>query len=231
MPETDPVLARLLETAPVFAVLPLETRRQLAGKATAHSLARGETLAAHGEVWPAVLLVAEGTVKLVKGSEGGRLLAAVSLGQGECFWSHSLFDGGPLPASLEAEVPSRIYTLPGSAVLPIVRGRPELLWEVARVLVAQMRRAAEVIDGLAFHPLQRRLARLILERFARDDPGPSPRSLTLDDMAAYLGTTPEVVCRMLYRLADDGFIDITRSDFTVKDRKRLEGLASGKALT
>jgi len=49
--------------------------------------------------------------------------------------------------------------------------------------------------------------------------------MTLDEMAAQVGTTREVVCRLLYRFADDGLITITRTEFTLLDPVRLAGLA------
>jgi DNA-binding transcriptional regulator LsrR (DeoR family) len=47
------------------------------------------------------------------------------------------------------------------------------------------------------------------------------RSLTLDDMAARIGSTREVVCRFLQRFADENLINITRTEFEISDRQGL----------
>jgi CRP-like cAMP-binding protein len=87
-----------------------------------------------------------------------------------------------------------------------------------------MLRASEVIEGLAFQPIAGRLARLLLEQILPNRQS-IPRALTLDELAARLGTTREVVCRTLYRFADGGLIDITRTEFILTDRDGLSHMA------
>ncbi len=218
-------LVRLLERAPVFAGLGPEARLAAAALAAPRSFGRGDTVANDGEDWPRVLLVAEGRVRMVKGSESGRVLAAVTLAPGEVFFSQTLFDGKPLPASLEAETQCLVYLWDGPGLVRLIKDSPEALWQLAATLVQQTRKAAGVIDSLAFQPLPQRLARLLLERFGGAGAEPAPRSMTLDEMAAHIGTTREVVCRLLYRFADEGLISITRTDLNLRDRDRLAGLA------
>jgi CRP/FNR family transcriptional regulator len=47
------------------------------------------------------------------------------------------------------------------------------------------------------------------------------RSLTLDEMAARIGSTREMVCRLLYKFSDEGLIKITRTEFTIIDAETL----------
>ncbi len=218
-------LERLLSVSPVFRTLTRADRCEVAARAVPRAFEKGEVAAAQGEVWTGVLLVAEGSIRLVKASEGGRVLAAATLGPGEVFFGHSLFDGEPLPATLEAEGPCRVFAWDGATVLRLVRGNPGALWELAENMARQMRRAAGVIDTLAFQPLPRRLARLLLDRFVPGRGEAAPRTMTLDEMAARIGTTREVVCRLLYRFADEGLIDITRTEFNLRDRDRLAEMA------
>jgi CRP-like cAMP-binding protein len=86
-------------------------------------------------------------------------------------------------------------------------------------------RASTVVEGLAFQPVAGRLAGLLVAFSAGREAEPIPRSLTLDEIASRIGTTREVVCRFLHRFADEGLIDITRTEFVVHDQVRLEELA------
>lgn len=210
---------------PVFVSLGPEGLDEAVRTARRREFARGEIIAGHGEDWPYALLVVKGSARLVKGSEAGRVLAALTVGPGELLLGPSLFDAGPMPASLEAETSCLVYLWDGEGFARLVKTSPAALWQVSVALVRQMRKASDVIDTLAFRPLSARLARLLLEHFGPDGTGPAPRSLTLDDMAARVGTTREVVCRMLYRLASEGLINITRTEFALLDRSRLAELA------
>jgi len=88
-----------------------------------------------------------------------------------------------------------------------------------------MMRASRILEDLAFQPVAGRLAHLLLEQFD-DQPGDTmSRDLTLDDMAARIGSTREMVCRHLYHFADKGAILINRTEFQIKDHDLLQILA------
>jgi CRP/FNR family transcriptional regulator len=82
--------------------------------------------------------------------------------------------------------------------------------------------ASEIVEKLAFQPLTGRIARLLLEQFPASQ-SVVPRHLTLDEMASHVGTTREMVCRILYRFAEAGAIQINRTEFIFTDRDILEG--------
>ena len=65
----------------------------------------------------------------------------------------------------------------------------------------------------------------MLERYGSKGEDPVARDLTLDTMAAYVGTTPEMVCRVLYRFSDENLIHITRTEFSITDQAGLAALA------
>jgi len=82
-----------------------------------------------------------------------------------------------------------------------------------------------VVYGFAFHPVAGRLARLLLDHYQPVEGQPAPRDLTLDEMAASVGTTRELVSKTLHRFADDGLIEISRVQFIFTNRGQLEQLA------
>jgi len=109
--------------------------------------------------------------------------------------------------------------------LPWLKNEGEALWALCGLLVARMQQASEVLEDLAFQPVAGRLAKLILQRYGEAEAGPVARDLTLDEMAARVGTTREMVCRILYRFADERLIHITRTEFNLLDRHNLARIA------
>jgi CRP-like cAMP-binding protein len=91
-------------------------------------------------------------------------------------------------------------------------------------MVQRMVQASEIIETLAFQPVAGRLARFLVE-LSPDDLSPVARSLTLDEMAARVGSTREVVCRFLQRFANEGLINITRTEFVVNNSDGLREIA------
>ena len=93
-------------------------------------------------------------------------------------------------------------------------------WNLACMVVGRVQLASEIVERLAFQPVAGRLARLLVD--TAGESGPVARNLTLDEMASRIGTTREMVCRFLHRFSDEGLIDITRTEFAIKDRAGLE---------
>lgn len=215
-----------LRAGPVFASLGERERDVLAACALPRELHKGEVLALQGDVWPCLFLVGRGQIHAAKVSGEGRSLLVTTLGAGDLFWGPAFFEAGaPLPATLQAHVRSCVYVWAQSSVEPLLLAHGPVLWEMCSLMVRRMLRASTVVEELAFQPVAGRLARLLVEFSSGREKEAIPRSLTLDEIAARIGTTREVACRFLHRFADERLIDITRSEFVVQDRQRLEDLA------
>lgn len=186
----------------------------------------GEWIVQHGDLWPYLFLIKSGEVTAVKESFEGRSLILAGFKAGDVFWGLTFFwDEAPMPASLRAEQETEILIWRREDLLPLLLRNGSLSWELSRLTIRRVQLASDIVEKLAFQPVAGRLARLLTE-FVGDDPQkPIPRDLTLDEMAARIGTTREVVCRFLHRFSDQGLIEITRTEFTVTDAQGLNDLA------
>lgn len=186
----------------------------------------GEWLAQHGDVWPCLFLIQSGEVTAIKESFEGRSLILATFKGGDIFWGLAFFlEEAPMPASLLAARQSEIMLWKREDVLPLLLRNGSLSWELSRLMIRRVQLASDMVEQLAFHPTAGRLARFLIESVGEDPHKPIPRSLTLDEMAARIGTTREVVCRFLHRFSDQGLIEITRTEFSVTDQKGLKELA------
>lgn len=207
------------------SLAPKEQKRWLE-QAIRRSYAEGQIFVARGDVWPYLFLVQSGRVQAEKESLEGRRLQVLTVGAGEVFWGTGFFlDGSPMPVSLQAVTDSSLYLWPRERLLPLLLEDSHVLWQLCQVMVSRMTRASEIVEDLAFQPVAGRLARLLLERYGFASSRPAERDLTLDDMAARIGSTREMVCRALYRFSDDDLIQITRTEFTINNSDALAQLA------
>jgi len=83
------------------------------------------------------------------------------------------------------------------------------------------------IEKLAFIPLVNRLAQLLLDQFVSSQLSPIDRTMTLDEMATKIGTTREVVCRLLHKISDRNVIQVSRTQFVLVNKIELEKIAGG----
>ena len=157
-------------------------------------------------------------------SVGGKEHVLFSLSPHDVFFGHSIFDDKPMPASLRATEDSMVYRWEREAILPILYRHPETLWEIAGMLTGTMRKAREIIYGLAFQPVAGRLATLLLDRFSDPNDVSVERDLTLNAIASRVASSPEVVCRILHQFQEEGVLEVTRATITLHDRLALENM-------
>lgn len=219
-------VAELLQQNLLFSTLSKEDLEDVARGAVTRKYTRGEKIVLYGDVWPFFLLIANGQVDAVKESGEGRSLLVTTFSAGEAFWGVAFFlDNAPMPATLEARTDCDLYLWSREVLQPVLLRNGTSSWELARLMVARMLHASEMLEGLAFQPVAGRLAHLLADLPHDERTGAVSRSLTLDEMAARIGTTREMVCRFLYRFAGQGLISITRTDFVITDRTALTDLA------
>jgi CRP-like cAMP-binding protein len=211
---------------PIFGCIPEHERNRLLERAAIRQYQKGEYLAHSGDIWPYIFFLAQGSISAVKESYEGRSFVATSFQPGEVFWGVSFFIMDlPMPVALKVERPSSVHLWSRDQFLPVLMENGQISWELSRLMVRRMLRASEIVEELAFQPVAGRLARLLIEFPGQAASGPTARSLTLDDMAARIGTTREMVCRLLQRFSDEEMIKITRTEFEISDRERLMDVA------
>jgi CRP-like cAMP-binding protein len=220
----EALLAKLAKNE-VFSKVKKEDLEFLAQSSISRTLRDGEYLCHQGDDWPKVLFVENGEISWALTSPGGKEKILFTIKRGEDFWSHSIFDGEPIPASLYAIGDTKIRLWSKGDILTVVQRNPEAIWAVTCRLIGIMRHAREIIYGLAFQPVSARLSQLILDRFHDEDDLLAERDLTLDQIAAMISSTPQVVCRVMYQFQEDGLMELSRATIKLLDPKGLEKIA------
>ncbi len=210
----------------IFANLDLHQIHALEKNAEVRRYRSGEWIVQYGDIWPFFFFIESGEVTAVKESFEGRSLVLTTLHAGDVFWGLAFFiEDALMPASLRAVQDTEILLWPRESLLPLFLQNGRLSWELSCLMIRRVQLASEIVEKLAFHPVAGRLARLLLDQTGNADVVHSPRDLTLDEMAARIGTTREVVSRFLHRFANDGIINIARTEFSITDHQKLEDLA------
>jgi CRP-like cAMP-binding protein len=220
------MLKELLEQNPVFACLDSVTREQTALSAIPKKYQKGEWITHHGNIWSFLFVVAEGIVQALKESPEGRSLIVTEINQGEIFWGISFFiSEAPMPVALVAKEDTELYLWALDDLKPVIIRNGCMSWELNRLMIQKMQFASEMLNEFAFQPTSGRLARLLLEHYGDTAKDFVARDMTLDEMAARIGSTREMVCRHLYHFADQGAIHINRTEYKITDQELLKNLA------
>ncbi len=167
-------------------------------------------------------VVAQGRVKIARIGANGREQVLNVIPPGGHFNTVPMFDGGACPANAEALTDVELLALPRDALLPVVGQHPPLALALLKEFTGRLRHLVNLVDELALHTVQGRLAGLLLDQAAAAERGEPAPPLTQAEMAARLGTVREMVGRTLKSFEALGLIRLDRGQITILDRTGLE---------
>jgi CRP-like cAMP-binding protein len=220
------MLKKTLQANPIFGCLPGDELDLVSRIANPHSYPEGDWIAHLGTNWPYLFLVEEGIVQALKESPEGRSLIVTEIAAGELFWGISFFNPDiRMPVALVAKESTRLILWAQEDLKPIILRNGCMSWEISRLMIQKMQYASDMLNEFAFQPTIRRLARVLIEAYGDKAGNFVARDMTLDEMAARIGSTREMVCRHLYHFADQGAIQVNRTEFKITDQDLLRSLA------
>lgn len=166
-------------------------------------------------------LVLDGEVRVSRTSADGRSLELYRVTPGElCLVSSAcLFRGDPLSAHGVATRPTTLMLI-APAQFREWLDDPAFRDEVLALFAARMADLTALVDAVAFHRLDERLAGALLGR------GPE-LAVTHQALADELGTVREIVTRLLRRFEREGWVALSRERIRILDSAALRGCAGG----
>lgn len=165
-------------------------------------------------------LVLDGEVKVSRSSGDGRSLELYRVGPGElCLVSSScLFRAQPLSAHGVTTKASKLMLIPPDIFLRWLE-TPVFRNEVLGLFAERMADLTSLIDAVAFHKLDRRLAAALLGHGQQ-------LSITHQTLANELGTVREIVTRLLRRFEREGWVTLGREQIQIANGPALRALAA-----
>jgi CRP/FNR family transcriptional regulator, cyclic AMP receptor protein len=182
----------------------------------------GSIIQLEGDPAAAMYIVVTGRVKIARIGANGREQILNVIAAGGHFNTVPMFDGGACPANAEALTDVELLALPREALLPLVEQHPALALALLKEFTGRLRHLVNLVDELALHTVQGRLAGLLLAQAAAAERGEAAPALTQAEMAARLGTVREMVGRTLKSFEVLGLIRLERGVITLLDREGLE---------
>ena len=207
----------LLADSALFAPLSDAERRGVERQLVRRQHQKDEHLFFEGDPARWLVFVAQGRVKVIKHSEGGRETILSTFGPGQIVGEVGVLIGDVYPATAQALEPTVTLSLRKDSYVDLVRTRPELAWALISELGERLQRAQEMIRSMAVEKVERRVARVLLRMAStageRLDDAAAPGavrinlSLSRQDIADMAGTVIETAIRTLSGFQRQGYIE------------------------
>ncbi|HMQ55555.1 MAG TPA: Crp/Fnr family transcriptional regulator [Anaerolineae bacterium] len=217
-----PKIVETLALVPYFEGLDAATLTTIAQATIHRDYCAGQIVFLEGEPCVGLYIVQEGWLKAVKLAPTGREQVLRFLGPGDTFSEISVLAVTPNnPATVIALEPGSVLIVPREMMLQLLDNHAGLARLVIQNLASRVMYLVSLVEDLSLRSVEARLARLLLEN-ASEGVLHRRRWATQSEMAARLGTVPDVLSRMLRSLAEEGIIRLERREIQILDAAKLE---------
>ena len=196
----------------------------LAQNAIWREYAPGAIVFLEGERAAAIYYLEYGWMKVIKSSLDGREQILRFLGPGETFNELSVFANKVNPATAIALEAAGAWLIPRAAMRQLLTSHPEVAAHVIESIADRVIHLVSLVADLSLHSVEARVARMLLDE-SEDGVLTRKRWATQTELAARLGTVPDVLSRALRSMAEAGVIEMDRNEFRILDRQGLEAMA------
>jgi CRP-like cAMP-binding protein len=211
----------VLRRTDLFGGMPDDDLTRLADAARTRTFRRGQYLWYQGDPGDTLLVVCDGRLKVVLGSEEGEEAVLVSVGSCEVIGELAVLDGARRSASVVAVERTTALVLTRAAVFDAMARHPAVLEAMLRSLGRLVRRLTEQNGDLVFLDLGGRLAKLLLRLAEGQVPGADgivlDTHLTQSELAASIGASRPAVNRVLHLFASRGLIRVDGQVIVLQD--------------
>ena len=215
-----PEAMEALAAVSYFSELDRLSLQSIAKTAVRHDYDTGQVVFLEGDVSVGLCLVQAGWLKIVKLSPDGREQIPRVVGAGEVCNEVGVFACHPNPATGIALDEATVWIIESETILRLLDQIPGLARAVTQGLAERVLHLLGLVEDLSLRTIEARLARTLLER-ATAGILHRHRWATQTEMAARLGTVPDVLSRALRKLADEGLVQVSRHQIQILDREGL----------
>lgn len=239
---------QFLSSIPFFENFAPPEREAIATRLNSRRFADGEVIFMRGDPGSTLMILVEGRVRIGVNTSDGREMLLTIMEPGQIFGEMSLLDGQARSADATAMGETLVLALERTDFLATLRQFPESALRLCAMLSQKLRRSTDQVEGVTLHPVNVRLARLLLKIAApssdrqsssRSPKPPSnpasagtPRTKggpTQRDLGQLIGASRQKVNFHLGQWQAEGIIARDGNAFAIQNWKALQDIANSDA--
>ena len=211
---------RIARALPILQRADSQLVREFMQAAFFTSIPAGRDVFVEGDRADMIALLVSGVVRVYKIGETGREITLYRFGLGESciLTANAILSQQSFPAIATVEQDAEAVMIPADTFRDWVRRYD--LWRdfVFEELSRRLSSVMAIVDEVAFHRMDTRVASLLLERGRSQN----PIRITHRKIAAELGSSREVISRLLEDLSSQGLIRLARGEIEILDYQSLK---------
>jgi CRP/FNR family cyclic AMP-dependent transcriptional regulator len=161
-----------------------------------------------------------GSLKVLKASPEGREQVLRFISAGEIFNEVGVLAKKPNPATAIALEESGIWLIPREALVTIILSHPQTALQIIENMADKIIGLVTLVSDLSLKTVEARFAKLLLEQ-TEGNVIERRRWTTQTELAARLGTVPDVLGRVIREMTKAGLIEMEKQHIRILNRQGL----------
>lgn len=216
MPHSNKI--NLLERVPLFSGLGKDELQALFDHATVRKYAKNTIIIHDGDEGDSLYLIISGKVKVFLTDEQGKEVILNFQEAGEYFGELALLDKVKRSASVMTMEPCQFMVITRADFMRCIAMHPDISLRMMTDLTARLRDLTDEVKSLALMDVYGRVARTLLKMVEEQGGERVIPQLTRKDLASMVGSSREMVSRILNELDKGGYIKIEGKKITVQEK-------------
>lgn len=188
----------------------------LSSQLPVRTYAKNALIVMEGDPAEHMFFIVAGSVQAYVGNAEGDRAVLSTLGQGEYF-GEMMLDGGLRSASVIALEITRLVAVSRADFREIMAQHPDIAVLLINDLIHRVRSLTQRVVNLSLMDVYGRVARLLMDSSSEDADGVrSMERLTHQTIAEQVGSSREMISRILKQLAQDKSLVITKTHFFIR---------------
>lgn len=218
---------------PVFSTLCAEEISFLESVSIRKDFEKKQVILWEGEPCKGIYLLRSGRVKIFKTSPEGKEQIFGVVKKGETFNEVPVFDGALNPASASSITETSIYIIRNEHLLKVLEKHPEICLKFLNYFAGRIRHFSSLVEDMAFKDVPVRLAKILLKFIEEEGSSDGKnkilkRNVTLQEMAAMVGTVREVVTRALRKMEGQEILKVDRHQIIITNLNKLKNISNSR---
>lgn len=221
----DRAIAKNIEAIfPVWEKLDIEMKENLLTQGKHISLLADQFICLEGDLCNQLPIIISGSVRIYKIGESGREITLYHLEQGDsCIMTAScIISQKKFPAFAISETEVEAIIIPANKLREWVRYNPPWQEYIFGLLSQRLANVIEIVEEVAFRRMDCRIASYLLNN---SDNNSKTLRITHEAIAQELGSSREVISRILKTFEGQGLLSLSRGIIQLKSCQELEKIA------
>ncbi|HIO92271.1 MAG TPA: Crp/Fnr family transcriptional regulator [Leucothrix mucor] len=208
----------MLSKIPLFAGFSSTTLEEFSKLLIKKEFSRNQLLISQGDNSRSLFFIVSGRVKVFSNDDEGKQTVFAFLNEGDYCGELSLLDAEPRSASVISLGKTEVLQLTYEQFDTFLQTHPNICYPIFKALTSRIREIDQTICSLASLDIYGRLIQLLYKEAREENGKLITQRLTQQDIAEMVGSSREMVSRILTELRKGGYIVVEKKRISIEKK-------------